>query len=331
MKKIIFFGLGSIGMRHLSILKDLEKDIGEKFDIYSFQRDMSKDNVDGVTFVYDWEKIREIRPDIAFITNPTDVHIETAILCAREGMDLFIEKPLSADNNNNNNNNSGEDVDELERIIKEKGLKSYVAYCLRFHPAIKWIREYLDDKKPLHIRVINSSFLPDWRPGKDHKNVYSSHKSQGGGVILDLSHEFDYLSYLFGNISDMKTNSSKISEITVDSEDFADILLRFNDSYGNLFCNLHLDFMSHDQRREMIIDLEDETVIIDLLNNTATIKRGKNEQKVIALEKNEMYRDQILFFLGYDVKGFNDMKDMNDISEARIIFKQILECKRQVR
>lgn len=328
MKKIIFFGLGSIGMKHLGILKDIEKEKKEKFDIYSFQRDKSKENIEGIRFVYGWDEIKKIRPDIAFITNPTDLHIETANLCAEEGMDLFIEKPISTDSKS-----AMKDIDNLEKKVRDKRLKSYVAYCLRFHPAIKWMKEYLSEKKPLHIRVINSSYLPDWRPGRNHKEIYSSHKNQGGGVILDLSHELDYLSYLFGNISEMKVNSSRISDTTVDSEDFADIIMRFseNNKKNNFisFCNLHLDFMSHDLRREIIVDFENESIVVDLVNNTVTIKKSKTEQKTIRFEKNEMYKEQILFFLGHNANDFK--KNMNDISEAKEIFKHILECKRQVK
>ena len=35
------------------------------------------------------------RPDVAFICNPSSLHVPAALACVRAGCDLFIEKPLS--------------------------------------------------------------------------------------------------------------------------------------------------------------------------------------------------------------------------------------------
>jgi len=79
--KIIFVGLGSIGKRHLNILKKLYDDI----DIIAFRSNKNSKNFSGVKNYYDLDKALAQSPDIAFITNPTSLHIKSAIKCAQVG------------------------------------------------------------------------------------------------------------------------------------------------------------------------------------------------------------------------------------------------------
>ena len=60
------------------------------------------------------------------------------------------------------------------------------------------LKDRLPGLHPYCARVICSSYLPDWRPGVDYRTVYSAHKAMGGGVTIDLIHEWDYLVELFG-------------------------------------------------------------------------------------------------------------------------------------
>ena len=116
----------------------------------------------------------------------------------------------------------------------------------------------------------------------------------GGGVLLDLSHELDYLQFLLGKpIKDVKINTGKVSDITVDSEDYADILFSINKTK----CNVHLNFMSHLNRREIIIDYKDKTIIKDVVvsEQVAQIKVdylgafNSDDQNVDTLQNNKIY------------------------------------------
>src|SRR3990167_10434426 len=121
--KIIFFGMGSIGHRHAGILLK-----NYNHYLYAYRSGVSdKPNSLGIKELNTWDEVEKLKPDIAFITNPTSLHIETAIKCALLDCKLFIEKPIGKDLT---------DLDKLIEIVKNKKLVTYIAYNRRFHPVI---------------------------------------------------------------------------------------------------------------------------------------------------------------------------------------------------
>ena len=53
-----------------------------------------------------------------------------------------------------------------------------------------------------------SSYLPDWRKNKNFRKSVSSQKKLGGGVLLELSHELDYLLWFFKDIRSVSSFNS---------------------------------------------------------------------------------------------------------------------------
>lgn len=306
--RIIFFGLGSIGQRHAKILLE-----NYSHDLYAFRSGTNSDtNSLGIKEIYSWEEVNDLKPDIAFITNPTSLHIATAIKCAKLGCKLFIEKPIDKEI---------EELDKLIELVKEKDLVTYVAYNLRFHPVIKKLKEYLKEKKPLYARVVCTSFLPSWRPNTDYLKSYSANKDMGGGVILDLSHEIDYVDYLFGGIKKISGNFAKIGNVTVDAEDCADMLV----VSGGIPVNIHLDFLSQLRQRYIQIDFEGLTVVGDLINAEIKEYEGETIKNNIRLEyeRGQEYKEQLeYFFDNIDNPGM-----MNNLTQAADLFKKIIAFK----
>ena len=90
--KVLIFGLGSIGSRHARLLKGM----GEH-DLYAFrsQRQVPCNDL-GIPEIFSWDEVGQVSPEVAFITNPTSLHISTALSCAERGMSLFVEKTKSS-------------------------------------------------------------------------------------------------------------------------------------------------------------------------------------------------------------------------------------------
>lgn len=308
--KIIFFGLGSIGTRHARLIKEMFPD----FKLYAFRIDPRKTNDLGITQLSSWEELDQIDPDIAFITNPTAFHLEYAIKCAERGMNLFIEKPLS---------DSDELLSKFIRAVRKHNIQTYVAYHLRFHPVIEKLKELIEPLHVYHATIYSSSYLPSWRPQSNHKQSYSAQKSLGGGALLDLSHEIDYLLYLFNKPSKVLGINGRASDITVDSEDFADVIFVYPEK--QVF--LHLDFFSRMQRREIIIDSDEKTICADLLSGIIEIHDEAGTQQVRCFyEKDEIYKKQLVYFFG-GIK--RKQKMMNSLDESIDSFRFILDVQKK--
>ncbi len=306
--KVIFFGLGSIGLRHASILNQ-----SFNHQLFAFRSDKTKDkNQLKLPQIYTWKEVEILKPDIAFITNPTSLHIKTAQKCADLGIKLFIEKPIG---------DSIKGLDNLINVIKNQKLTTYIAYNLRFHPVINRLQKYFQKNKMLHAKIWTTSYLPNWRKGEDYKKSYRTNKHLGGGVILDLSHEFDYLEYLLGNLKIFYGQFSKRSNLTNNVEDFADILL--TSDKGPV--NLHIDFLSHKNRREIQIDFENLTVVADLIN--CTIEEYKKEKLVKTMKFKYQRDDSFKAQLEYFFKNIDNPKMMNNLKEASILYKKIIKFK----
>ena len=85
------------------------------------------------------------------------------------------------------------------------------------------------------------SYLPDWRPQKDYKESVSARAELGGGVLLELSHELDYIRWFFGGIDSVIAVLKNSNILGLDVEDGADLILK---SSKGLHISLHLDFNS---------------------------------------------------------------------------------------
>lgn len=302
--RIVFFGLGSIGQRHARILQEMGRN-----ELFAFRSGKKgKGNPLHIPEVYKWKDLEALKPQVAFITNPTAKHLETAVRCARAGMHLFIEKPLDS---------SLKELPVLLKEVRRNKLATYVAYVLRFHPVIRRLKQYLQTGKFCHMRVTTTSYLPTWQPRPDHRKRYTARKELGGGVIYDLSHELDYVKDLLGGIRSLNGQFGRRSNVTVDTEDYADILA---DTLRGP-ANVHINFMSHFRQRIIQIDFQDKFVVGDLNNFTVSeFRRGKQvRQQKFPGDLKGCFKAQLKYFF----RNLRNPRMMNWAGEAAELVKVI--------
>lgn len=240
--KILIVGLGSIGLRHLRIsrsllataeIKVLSKNkhiLDPKFSNGSF--DSLKE---GIAFA----------PDIAVIANPATLHIEFAQALATAGAHILIEKPLST---------ATMGVSELFETCKRGATLLMIGYNLRFSPSLLHLKFLLTEEiigRALSVRCEVGQYLPTWRPESDYRQSVSSVSELGGGVLLELSHELDYLRWIFGEVSWVRATLRRQSDLEINVEDSAHLILGFspNTEGQQLTCALNMDFIRHDHTR----------------------------------------------------------------------------------
>lgn len=230
MVKILIVGFGSIGRTHLENLLQFKN---VNVIIYTKRTDLNSFVEQGVKISDSLTKCLEENPEIAIITNETSLHVPIAIKLAEKGLDLFIEKPLS---------HSVKDIKKLQTIVKKKKLITQIGCNLRFHPCIKKIKDLIEKEnigRILSAQVENCSYLPDSHRWEDYKKSFSARKELGGGVILTLIHEIDYMYWFFNEVENVVSISEKLSDLDISVEDFSASILKFS---NNVIGEVHLDY-----------------------------------------------------------------------------------------
>lgn len=304
-EKLLIVGLGSIGRRYARLLQG-------RAQLYALRSCKGGDPCPGVADLFSWEEVRAVSPGAVFITNPTSEHIDTAIKCAELGMHLFIEKPLDM---------RLDRLPQLKRLVKEKGISAYVAYNLRFHPGVMELKDIVEREGFELAEVRCSSWLPDWRPGTDHLKSYSANAAMGGGVVLDLSHEPDYASYIFGEVLRVTGAARRLSEVTVDAEDTADMTLHLK---GGGVVEVHVDFCSNRAtERTVKVVTRAASYELDLARGRLiTARNGLREEKSYAGDKDLTYKAEMEYF-------FNRLgaEMINGLDEAGALLEKLLQLK----
>lgn len=304
-RKILITGLGSIGRRYARLL------LAEGYEVMAL-RSGHGEPFPGVKDLYSWAEVKKAAPGFAFITNPTALHISTALKCAALGMHLFIEKPLDM-------NLRG--LGRLLAMAKKRKLSSYVAYNLRFHPGVQELRRIVSSEGFTHASVRCSSWLPDWRPGTDHRKSYSANASLGGGVVLDLSHDPDYTTYIFGEAASIEGIARRSSGVTVDSEDVADMVVKLKKG-GHV--PVHVDFCGRFPERTVKCSTRLGSYVLDLMNGSLLASRGgRTTEKKFKTDRDFTYKAEIRYFFSHIGKPM-----MNDLKESSGLLVKLLKFKR---
>jgi len=288
--RFLIVGCGSIGKRHL---RNLHKLGYRDVLVYDSQRKVLEEleHSYSIRAHYELDSALAESPDIVIIANPTAFHIPCALASAKSGAHLFIEKPVS---------HSMERVSELLTAVKERDLVTMVAYSLRFYDGVIRMRDLIQKGEigePLYVHAEVGQYLPDWRPGSDYRKNYSANAEQGGGVILDLSHELDYILWLFGPVRYVTSVKGKVSNLEIDVEDTADILMEHS---SGVISSVHLDYLQRVPVRSCKVVGSEGTMIWD--NSTDSVQvfnMAHNEWQSYDYhaDRNDMYVNELKHFI----------------------------------
>ncbi len=240
--KCLVIGYGSIGQRHTRILNEL----GHHVAVISRRK---------VDYPFLYNDIKEAllfeNPSYIVIANETSEHEETLNELRRFGYDkkILVEKPLFRFRINN--------------ILDFTEL--YVGYNLRFHPLVQALFKQIGKSKIVSVQCYVGQYLPFWRPGTDYTESYSASFSKGGGVLRDLSHELDYLQFLFGDWEKMTALGGKFSQLEIDSEDHFSLTYQ---TKNVPLVTLQMNYLDHIIQRMLIVNTDEATYKVDFINNT---------------------------------------------------------------
>lgn len=295
--KVLIIGLGSIARKHIRALREIDP----ACEIYALRSNPDAIPEDETKNLFSWDEAFNLIPyEFAIISNRTRDHGTTLRKLISFNCPLLIEKPVLADL---------DEARELGELLEKNKIATYVACNLRFHPCLQFMSRYLEQNRP-YIQETTSycgSYLPEWRPGRDFRSLYSANKDQGGGAHLDLIHELDYLHWLFGFPKRHERFLNSQSNLGIDAVDYAHYVL----DYGTFFSTVTLNYFRRMPRREFEIVTEKDVFSIDLLQSRIL----KNDKEIFSAEPGfiNTYKLQLNYFLD----SINSKtKMMNDFSEA---------------
>ncbi|WP_373077082.1 Gfo/Idh/MocA family oxidoreductase [Fusobacterium varium] len=299
--KVCFYGMGSIGKRHFKNLLKIGKEQNIIFDIDIIKKrnELSEEIKKEIKNLYFNREDLASDYDIVFIVNPTSDHFETINYMKDRAKYMFIEKPIF--------NKSCLNLKSLK--LNEE--KCYIAAPLRYSGVFNTLKKVLKERKIYSVRAICSSYLPEWRPQQDYREVYSAKKELGGGVSIDLIHEWDYLVELFGCPERIFNFQGKYSNLEIDSEDISIYIAKYKDK----LLEIHLDYFGCESRREIEIFTELGTIKGDFYNKN--INFSWNNEVLKMNENEDIYIKEMKNFLNI-IKG---KKNNNTPSHAMKILK----------
>jgi predicted dehydrogenase len=318
--KFLFAGCGSVGRRHIRNLKalipcDILAYRVRNEDLGDFEREHE------IQTFGDLDQALGERPDAVFVTNPTRFHLPVAFKAAERGCPLFIEKPLS---------NTLEGVDEFIELCEKKKIPVLLGYKMRFHKSIQLIKRLIDGGsvgKILTGRAHYGGYLPEWHPWEDYRRMYSSRQELGGGIVLDATHEIDYLYWLLGDVAEVKAFCGKLSPLEIATEDTAEILLRFQ---SGALGTVHMTYCQRPEFRACEVIGTDGTLFWDQHRKRVEVYRPEKKEWESYPEEedydlNQMFVEELKHFLAClrgEEKPIHNLYDSKRILEIALLAKQ---------
>lgn len=301
-------GMGSIAKRHLANLKLLHPE-GKIYSVSASGRNNELPaHADAVISL---EQLLAEKPVYAIIASPAPYHVTTVKILLEKGIPVLVEKPLS---------DSLNACEELLSCIR--GLDTNmvsVGYCLRFLPSAKIVKKYLDTGSLGNVYNIASNvgqFLPGWRKDKNYKDSVSAKKELGGGALLELSHELDYLFWFFDDLELQHSWLRTTDELDLDVEEIADLVLT---TTSGTYISVHLDFIQKSTQRNCEFIGEKGRLVWDLIANSVTLFHATGTETLYSepeYNKNGMYIDMLQAFENVKNAGISHLATVETASKV---------------
>lgn len=289
--RAVVVGSGSIGRRHMRNLRSLG--IGE---IAAVDPDTERlqpmiDELGVKPYADLLEALAEFKPDIVLVCSPPIMHTDHCLAAVRAGAHVFVEKPLASS------------LEGLEDLIDEavaRKLHVQVGYNMRYNPGLIRVKELINSGKfgkPWWARAEIGQYLPDWRPWQDYRQSYTARRELGGGIILDSSHELDYVTWMLGKPVEIVAMAGRVSNLEMNVEDCATVLMRFA---NGVQADVHLDAVQRTPSRNLKVVCSEGTIEWDGPSKqvrTFSVASGEWETQKFDFDPNDMYVAEVAEFL----------------------------------
>jgi predicted dehydrogenase len=168
--------------------------------------------------------------DAVSICTPPGTHLESCLPFLQAGVPTLCEKPIEI---------TLERALHLDAVIRQRKTPFMIAFCHRFHPAVREAKRLLTAERdlvgePIFFRNLFASKV----------DILAGHRSNpalsGGGALIDnCSHALDLFRFLIGDISSIYAQASNLVQ-PGPVEDFASIEVCGKSSAGQIVSSYSL-------------------------------------------------------------------------------------------
>ena len=264
MTRVAVVGRGSAAARTLRILRDL----GHSKVVHVGSEPIAGfDNYHRSSL----DTLGKAEVDWVFDCSAASTRVAHAKDFSEKGLPTIFEKPLAM------NSDSGSLV--LDFYAKQ-GVPVQVGYNLRRRQAFNFVRDTLASSSlgvVGEVAVSVGQYLPDWRPNRDYRSTVSAQARLGGGALLELSHEINYVIGLWGHVDRVVGETSNSGELDVDTEDSAQGILVFESRTEPVEVSVTLDFLRRNPERWCRIRAQKADLHWDLLKNEVVVSSSSKE------------------------------------------------------
>jgi predicted dehydrogenase len=121
----------------------------------------------------------------------------------------------------------------------------------------------------------------------------------GGGVTNTLSHPFDYLRWMLGEVVSVRAETSKLSDLELDVEDNSEALLEFANGAR---VSVHLDYYQQPASHTLELTCERGRILWDNADGSARLLAadGESNRQIIppeGFERNDMFLAEMADFI----------------------------------
>lgn len=270
--KLLIIGFGSIGARHAR----LASEVGLQVSCVTQNSQCPYPRFASLASACsDW------KPDRVVLSNPTADHLKSLEALDRAGYAgmILVEKPL---------------FERPSAYVPSNPDNIFVAYNLRFHPLIRMLMSRLEGLPLYSAEFHAGQYLPDWRPGTDYRQSYSSDVNRGGGVLRDLSHEIDLALWLCGAAQQVVALGGHLSNLEISSDD---VFLALAQTEKCRALSISMNYLNRPPQRTVRINAEGLTATLDLIAGKLDCNGSIIESTV---DRDHTYRQQLRSFVECD-------------------------------
>jgi predicted dehydrogenase len=269
--RFLVVGTGSSGTRHARNLLGLGHGV-LGWDAHPQRLGEARRVLPGLEPATGIESGLTARPDAVLVCTPPASHVAVARQAIEAGCHVFVEKPVA---------HTSEDVPALLDSAKRAGRLVVVGFNLRFLPSLRRVKALIEAERIGRVhaaRAYFGSYLPDWRAGRDYRENYAVSAAQGGGALLDLVHELDYMGWLFGDAAAVCCAAGHVSALAGDTEDLAEVTMRFA---SGLIAQIHVDYLRRIYRRDLEVIGAEGVITWDYASRTVRVLGpGRDEAEI---------------------------------------------------